>query len=71
MRSFVFAAIAGALCIGGCGSFQQSYDAEARRQCREVIDTDERMDCLRQVDANSRAMRETKRSDDPDETTGE
>lgn len=48
---------------GACVDLQGSYTAEARKQCRDIINADERRECLRQVAENDTARRAERRSD--------
>lgn len=53
--------IAGA-CLSGCFSWQGTYDAAARRECREVIGAEDRQECLTNVERNSTERRSEQRS---------
>lgn len=46
-----------------CIDLQGSYTAEARDQCRDIINADERRECMRRVAENDSARRAERRSD--------
>lgn len=48
---------------GACIDLQGSYTAEARDQCRDIINADERRECLRKVAENDTARRAERRSE--------
>ena len=48
---------------GACVDLQGSYTAEARKQCRDIINADERRECMRRVAENDSARRAERRSD--------
>lgn len=51
MRSVVLVGLA--LACGGCLNWQGTYDAAARKECRRIINMDDRRDCLASVEANA------------------
>ena len=50
-----------ALLLSGCLDWQGSYTAAARDQCREIINADERLECMRWVAENDTARRAERR----------
>lgn len=50
--------------LTGCLDWQGSYSAAARKECREIINTEERLACLRRVAANETARRVERRYDE-------
>lgn len=44
-----------------CIDLQSSYTAEARDQCRDIINADERRECLRSVEDNDYDQRAERR----------
>ena len=49
------------LSLGGCLDWQGSYTAAARDQCRDIINVDERLACMRWAAENDTARREEHR----------
>lgn len=66
MRILALALVAASL--GGCLDWQGSYTAAARDQCRDIINADERRECMRWVAENDTAKRAERReqADDQD-----
>lgn len=56
----IAAAIAGAalLTLPGCGILQGSYDSQARNECQDIPDVQERLDCERAVSEGERQRRQ-------------
>lgn len=50
--------------LAGCLDWQGSYSAAARKECREIINTDERLACHRRVAENDTARRTERRQAD-------
>lgn len=57
--------------LGGCLDWQGTYTAAARDQCRDIINADERRDCMRWVAENDTARRAEHRQDASDPDTAE
>lgn len=53
----IFALALAAASLGGCLDWQGSYTAAARDQCRDIINADERRECMRWVAENDTARR--------------
>lgn len=63
MRKTALSTLGLAACVtlSGCLDWQGSYSAAARDECREIISTDERLACLRNVAENDTARRAERR----------
>ncbi len=69
MKLIHFFVLAWALVLAGCLDWQGSYTAAARDECREIINADERLECMRWVAENDSARRaERRREASRDET---
>lgn len=55
------AALLSLFLLSGCLDWQGSYSAAARKECREIINTDERLACHRRVAENDTARRAERR----------
>lgn len=47
--------------LAGCLDWQATYDSAARRDCRNLLDADERRNCLTEVERNSTERRADRR----------
>ncbi len=61
MIRLTLAAIA-CLAVSGCFNWQGTYDSAARRNCNELIDARERLDCLNSVQRNAGERNADRRS---------
>ncbi|MEZ6029845.1 MAG: hypothetical protein R3C46_08840 [Hyphomonadaceae bacterium] len=49
-------------CCSGCFSWQETYDSAARSDCRDIVNPEERQDCLTHVERNSAERRADRRT---------
>ena len=61
MIRLTLAAIA-CLAVSGCLNWQGTYDSAARRNCNELLDASERLDCLNAVQHNASERNAERRS---------
>lgn len=63
-------AVSSTMLSAGCIDLQGSYTASARKECREIINSDERRACLNRVEENDYARRAERRrtSDSADDS---
>ena len=47
--------------LAGCLDWQATYDSAARRDCRNLLDADDRRNCLTEVERNSTERRAERR----------